>query len=445
MTVQTVRELQQRHWAIAAGLSQLLEDPSGWRHRRSERFELRSAEEVRRHVSIDFTVPSEVWDDLLLRPREKDGEGGVDNEPHRSAVRTGREGQWVIPLGWLARGQLVGFDLRQDGSSLPLLLASEIEVVTRDLLELELSLCLGTSPSRTASDLTARAFELIRRCVEMDVAAGLESDIDRFAEDYGDVVSSLVELMRASASGFLLLVLVPRVDRRQLVKFAFDEPVPRDGPRSVIFFDTPGVLEAASSHLECPLPVELRAEAWFMLETGTRRVLSPVVEDSHHPSLYVTADGLQQHLDRLEADGQAGSRLGVRAQHIVEGWRFHHPAIGLSVLAGLTIAYGAWIADLNTTTSEGRQGPVVTLLLAGIALFVALLLRLDEHSTARAMLRRSRSLLSGVLLSVLAAAAALAFAGEHTTAVWCWISGVLGLLVAALVWTSRRVRTGTRG
>jgi hypothetical protein len=57
-----------RTWSVAVGVSQLLEDPTAWRHRRTERYEVVSAEEIRHRVSVDFTIPENLWSDLLFRP-----------------------------------------------------------------------------------------------------------------------------------------------------------------------------------------------------------------------------------------------------------------------------------------------------------------------------------------------------------------------------------------
>lgn len=430
MSPTPIEEFEARRWELALGVSQLLETPTAWRHRRTERFEIRSADEVRRHVAVDFTVPPEVWGDLLLRPAP----AGAARE---EALRTGHDGEWVLPLGWLARGPLVGFDLRQDGAALPLLLSSEIEIVTRAVLELELDLALASPAGASASDLAARCTALIAKCVRLHPPDGTAAEIEQLASDYGDLVTSLVELMRASLNGFLLLVVVPRVDRRQIVKLAYDEAVPRGGPRSTIGFDTPGVVESATSHFECPLPVELRARTWVMEERDSGEKLSEEVTESDHPSLYVRADEVQKRIDSLDGVESHAAHLRVRAEHEIPLWRFHWPAVALAAAATTVVAYGGWKADLGSAVQQGRGGSIATLLLAGFALFVALLLRLDEHSLARRMLRGPRLVLTATLLVALVAAAALAFAGKETTHVWRAGSIVLAVLLAVLLWSVR--------
>lgn len=422
-------ELETRRWSIAVGVSQLLEEPTRWRHRRSERFEIRSAEEMRRYISIDFTVPRPLWCYLQLRPDPASGGAAAD----------GRDGEWVVPLGWLARGALVGFDLRQDDASLPLLLSSEIAQVTRDLLELELDLVLD-APGGDDPSLPSAAAELIDAAVAMDVPDDAVTGIDAFAHRFGAPVDALAALLRASASGYLLLVLVPRVDRRQLVKFAFDEPVPEEGPRRGFFLQTPGVLDAASSHFESPLPAELRATRWDLAEDRYLDTLAPGPVYSHHPAFYATNDAVQRGLDAVRETRHDGPGTpGLAVQLRVERWRLHTPALLLAGLAVAALAYGSWIADLGHIRERSEQGTVVTLLLAGVALFIGLLLRLDEHSFARRLLAPARYALLTVLLAVLLAASGLAFGGAHVLDLWRAASVAAGastLVLAYELWVS---------
>jgi hypothetical protein len=420
-------ELEARRWSIAVGVSQLLEEPTRWRHRRTERFEIRSAEEIRRHVSIDFTVPRPLWRYLQLRPDPDSGD----------AAASGRDAEWVVPLGWLARGPLVGFDLRQDDLSLPLLLASEIAQVTRDLLELELHLALK---SAAEPSLGGAAAELIDAAVAMDVPDGALAEIDAFERRFGAPAAPLAALLRVSASGYLLLVLVPRVDRRQLVKFAFDEPVPDEGPRRGFFLQTPGVLDAASSHFESPLPAELRSTRWDLADDRYFDTLTPGPVYSHHPAFYTTSDTVEDALEAVRAarHDEPGTP-GLAAQLRVERWRLHTPALLLALLAVASLVYGSWIADLEHVRDRSEHGTVVTLLLAGVALFIGLLLRLDEHSFARRLLAPARYALLTVLLAVLLAASALAFGGAHVLDLWRGASvaaGAATLVLAYELWAS---------
>ena len=97
--------LEERAGEIAVGFAALLTRQAAWRHRRVETITVLSHEQVRRAVSVDFTVPVEHRDDVRLS-----------------------DGEFVVPLALLAKRQLVHFDLRrEDENSLPLLRSDEAQ------------------------------------------------------------------------------------------------------------------------------------------------------------------------------------------------------------------------------------------------------------------------------------------------------------------------------
>ena len=67
--------LDERSGEIAVAFAALLTRQAAWRHRRVETITVLSHEQVRRHVSVDFTVPVE----------------------HRGEIGS-PSGQWVVPL-----------------------------------------------------------------------------------------------------------------------------------------------------------------------------------------------------------------------------------------------------------------------------------------------------------------------------------------------------------
>jgi hypothetical protein len=110
--------LEERAGEIAAGFAALVTRQAAWRHRRVETITVLSHEQVRRHVSVDFTVPVEHRDDVRLSDTE-----------------------WVVPLALLAKRPLVHFDLRsEDESAVPLLRSDEAQLISRELLYLALDL-----------------------------------------------------------------------------------------------------------------------------------------------------------------------------------------------------------------------------------------------------------------------------------------------------------------
>src|SRR4051794_31340889 len=120
--------LDARAQPLVEALLVLLANGQRWRHRRVETLTPVSAAFVRRRISIDFTVPGELHAGLQLSGTRADG-------------------QWLVPLGWLARRQLVNFDLRSAADEpVPLLLAQQTARLTADLL------VLAAGPARLQPD-----------------------------------------------------------------------------------------------------------------------------------------------------------------------------------------------------------------------------------------------------------------------------------------------------
>ena len=72
-----------------------------------------SHEQVRRHVSVDFTVPAELRDRLRLSDAD----------------------EYAVPLAFVAKRPLVHFDLRnEEGHAIPLLTAEQSNLIARELL-----------------------------------------------------------------------------------------------------------------------------------------------------------------------------------------------------------------------------------------------------------------------------------------------------------------------
>ncbi len=105
-------EIEERAAEIASAAGVLLSQSAAWRHRRVETIVVLTHENVRRHVSVDFTVPDEYRESLRLSEHEH-----------------------VVPLSSLAKRPLVHFDLRnEEGHSIPLLTADQGRMIGRELL-----------------------------------------------------------------------------------------------------------------------------------------------------------------------------------------------------------------------------------------------------------------------------------------------------------------------
>src|SRR5919109_4466378 len=113
--------IEERAGEIADAAALLLRRQAAWRHRRVETLTLLSHEQVRRHVSIDFTVPQELREGLRVSADEH-----------------------VVPLALLAKRPLVHFDLRnEEGHSIPLLTADQNRLIHREMLYVKLDIDLA--------------------------------------------------------------------------------------------------------------------------------------------------------------------------------------------------------------------------------------------------------------------------------------------------------------
>src|SRR3954454_11312577 len=189
--------LDARAQPLVEALLVLLANGRRWRHRRVETLTPVSATFVRRRISIDFTVPEELHGGLRL--------SGLS--------------QWLVPLGWLARRQLVNFDLRAAADEpVPLLLAQETARLTEDLLVLAaVRAGLNTDDAVAVGAATA----IIERAADERPVEDVES-LERRARALA-LDEQFASLVGASARGFLLLAALPKVAGRQVVKLQSDE------------------------------------------------------------------------------------------------------------------------------------------------------------------------------------------------------------------------------
>jgi hypothetical protein len=359
--------LEERAPPLVEAILVLLANGRRWRHRRVETLTPVSATFVRRRISIDFTVPGELHDQLRL----------------------GEARQWLVPLGWLARRQLVNFDLRSAADEpMPMLLGEQTAQLTADLL------AFAAARSGLEPEVAAQAADII----DLAAAESPATDPDALAlrarelglgEQFGSLVA-------ASARGFLLIAVVPEIAGRQVVKLQTDEHH-RDA-RFTLSPDLPGLNEAASTHVELELPDVLRGtsfELWDAgrdgapprrLESGERRRM----ETRERPRL-------------LLAPVPGAERPYVRARLLVSAAEFLLPALTLAVLAVAILVLGL-ATDIASDASGAQRSTAATILLATFAALSGLVLRVEEHPLVRAILSRPRLGLGLTAVGVIVAA-----------------------------------------
>jgi hypothetical protein len=378
--------LEERAGEIAVGFAALLTRQAAWRHRRVETITVLSHEQVRRAVSVDFTVPAEHREDLRLSA-----------------------GEWIVPLALLAKRPLANFDLRrEDVSAVPLLRAEETQVVARELLYLMLEL---DEPAAADDPAAGPLIERILGVEPEDVGAELTALDDRHGGLPG--FSALADRL---ARGFLLCAVIDDVARRRVIKFAYDEPLARPA-RYAHFYDAPGCTEAASYHAEVAVPDEMRARATQLVDNVTGTVLAEGPRDADRPFVYYAAD--------------TGRRLepGLSVRYGTERGRFLVPAALVAWVIALELALPWLFADLAHLAAFG--GPAISVLLSITAVFSALVLRSGEHPLVRLVLAPYRLCLAAATLAAVLAAATLAFRADGGVLGWCWGAGAVVAALAA--------------
>jgi hypothetical protein len=380
--------LEERAGEIAVGFAALLTRQAAWRHRRVERITVLSHEQVRRHVSVDFTVPAE----------------------HREDVRMS-EGEWVVPLALLAKRPLVHFDLRsEDESAVPLLRSDEAQLISRELLYLALDLDAETADTADAAPLIEWILAAEPQEADEVQAAVVE------LEDRLGPLPGFAALAEQLASGFLLCAVLDDVSRRRVIKFAYDQPLARPG-RTAHFYDAPGCTEAASYHAEVEVPEEMRARTTEMIDNRTGAVLASGPRDADRPAIYYVAD--------------AGARLepGLSVRYGTERGRFLVPAALLAWVIALGLTLPWWLADLPALAQSG--GPAIAVVLSSSAVFAGLVLRSGEHPLVRLMLAPYRLWLVAAIVAAVSAGATLAFRASSGALGWTWGIGALVAVLSA--------------
>jgi hypothetical protein len=396
-------EIEQRAGDIADAADHLLRRPAGWRHRRAETLTMLSHEQVRRHVSIDFTVPVEL----------------------RERLRLSDANEYAVPLAFVAKRPLVHFDLRnEEGHAIPLLTAEQNNLIARELLSqvLETDLAAQDADDAAQTAVTRAAGAVIEAALgDLDTTGAVE----RLERAHGlEPLTEFRTMIDALTRNFLLWAVVRGLERRRIFKFAYDEPF-WQRPGLAYVYDAPGCAEAWSYHVEVEVPIDLKARTTRLRDAATGEVLVSGTVDADRPALYLSADP---------------ANLPVRPEVVVdygaERSRFLGPAAIVATVIAFLITLPWLFSDLARL---GSAGPAIALVLSTSAVFSALVLRTDEHQLLRRLLVRYRLCLVASTLAALFAAASLGFQAEDwiIEATWATASFVsiltAGILVAAVI------------
>lgn len=395
--------IEERAGDIAAAAWSLLRSQGAWRHRRVETLTLVSHEQVRRHVSVDFTVPEE----------------------HREGLRLSAD-EFAVPLAWLTKRPLVHFDLRnEEGHSIPMLTADQNAAIDRELLYavLDNDLAAQDADAETQDAVTVTATPIVEAVVGVGAAAG---DVERLEREHGlEPLDEFRAMVGTLSRLFMLWAVVRGLDRRRVYKFAYDEPYALR-PGLAYVYEAWGCTEAWSYHLEIAVPDDLKARTAQLWDAADGSVLAEADRDADRPALYVSTDAARPPA-RPEVVVDFGAQRG----------RFLAPAAIVATVITLLVAPPWLFADLERLAAS--SGPAIGIVLSTSAVFSALVLRTDEHPLLRRLLIRYRLTLVASTLAALFAAAALGFQAESWILEVTWaIASVVaavtaGILVRAVV------------
>lgn len=415
---------EQASAAVSLACLELLTDEDRWIHRRVETIDLLAQELVRRQVSVEFTLPDRLLDDL----------------------RIGARGPWCAPIAILAKRPLRNFDLREDEEARPILGASSGGPIAAGLVTAAAR--LATAPDALEHDV-ASLLELVA-LGDRRAARAAMTELRAGAPDKPQAATILADdtsgyFLATFAESYILMALLAEPHGRRILKYAYDQQLGSVHGRAgrarrtarrlgwsplVIDIEVPTAAHAASYHAEVVVPEELRLDA-FVLDARTDELLSTDIERGvDRASLY--APGVALRADPVLTTAISAERSGIPTLALVVG-----------AITSLLLLLGASVARLDSPTA----GSSVAVLLAGSALFAAAVARGHEHRLVRRIFAGPRWLLSIVAVAALAAAASVAFGAEPGVrdVVWYCAFAASALACLSLAVGFARAASLTRG
>lgn len=397
---------------LALRLAALILEPQQWIHRRVEQVSYVDQETVRRHITVDFDVPS-------LGPSE--------------------EGTFYVPLAQLAKRKLVNFDLRDaHGAALAMLTAEQNEHLSASLL-----LALANLDDRGLID------SIVERYIPLLVKARSEEEgrlaWDRIFQKGTAVGDHLRERPGFEATAdnlrrnFVLYLPVSAQETggRRIVKMAFDASRPKLGPKGLAArlgwrafgdsFKVPMAGYCSSYHFELEAPPQMEITSGRF--RGTRNGATV------HDSISSPTRRAHFNLSDLEpGDGLVAVSLRAQGRELLGG------AALFSTLNALTLLF----VLLRLHAFEADQGvdAVVSLLVVLPGILIGYIARPSEHEVLASFLTGLRivALLSGLTSFV---GALLLFAGYSEHALRVVFIGLLSLAlittaILVISWLARR-------
>ena len=381
-----------------------------WVHRRTETLDVLSHELARRSVSVDFTIPRQF----------------------RSRIELEAENQWLVPLTTLPKQPLWNFDLRAEGGQAVPVLGQQANALIAE----EALVAAAMSASGVSS---AEALPEELRIALREVAAGdpgtAKAALTRIASKASEgeyPAHALIKdprsalLIELLAKNYLLIALVDVVDRRRVLKYAYDhELITGPGERSlaqklgwkplVIETAVPSAGRTVSYHAEIQIPEELRLDGSFIYDRKTKQVYA-VDGPGDRGSLH--APHVPQSASPVLVFAVRPERAGFPTIACLVAW-----------VTATFLIVGAWPGHLD----PNRADAAVSLLLAGSALFAGVVASSGEHRLVQTQFSLPRVTLAASALVGLGAASALAFALPSCTIAFVWKLGAIFAVIFACI------------
>lgn len=393
-----------------------------WIHRRVDKLDLTAPGETRRSVSLDVTLPRE-W-----------------------AITVGT-GQVAVPLGWLEKGPLRGFDTcGPDGKSIPVLTSKDngelaaslfvaaavniglVQANRDEIWTLARQIALST-PETQNDALAAYKAWLVAAQRNLNVPAGS-------SEEVTELLDQLVETL---ARSFILFGVIADewLDKRTILKFSSSQDELKAASRTrgntlVYEVEIPDLGLAESQHIEVETPMGTHIES-LTLQIMPSKGTTKWVSESQLFSRPLA------HLNTSEADRFAQGTARFHVRPIRHGLQLVTDVVVTVIAVAVVLSLFArfWEPSVLGATFS-IPSPAVPIMLTGPALLLSWVAIRSENRVALKALAPLRYLLVLGIAQIFGVAALAAI--PLSAWVWNLLWFVVYALCAAMVIYWIRVR-----
>lgn len=386
-----------------------------WIHRRVDKLDLTEPGETRRSVSLDVTLPRE-W-----------------------AIRVGTN-QVAVPLGWLKKGPLRGFDTcGPDGKSIPVLTSSDngelaaslfvaaavnlglVQANSGETWALARQLALSTAETQEEALSAYRAWLLTAK-ETLRVPTGS-------SEAVTELLDQLVETL---AGSFILFGVIADewLDKRGIIKFSSSQDELKAASRTrgntlVYEVEVPDLGLAESQHIEVETPMGTHIES-LTLQVVPSKGTTKWVSESQLFSRPLA------HLNTSEADRFAHGTARFHVRPIRHGLQLVTDVVVTVITVAVVLSLFArfWEPSVLGATFT-IPSPAVPIMLTGPALLLSwIAIRAENRVALKALAPLRYLLVLGIIqIFVVAALAAIPLATWVWNLLWFSVYAVCAAMV----------------